>query len=152
MSKSQRVPSIANDNPLLVAQWLVTAIPTQHPLWWHYDVRVISLADWPDTPPAYKAFPEATHEIAVVALDSKANPVYGNPRGFVHLMPLNYVRQIVVASDDDAIEVTQQVVNWFVCGRCLLEIQGILGAKELNDHYVDAAVKRRAKGLPLSDR
>ena len=142
MTTMQRVPQEKISNPCLIAEWLIEAVPMQHPLWWHYDLRIITLADQPDTPPAYKSYPEATHELAILALDSKANPTPDDPDAFIHLMPINYVKQFTAPTDEAAVQIAETIAGFFTEGRCILEIQGILGAKEINDHYVEAAVKR----------
>ena len=151
MTTAKRVQHDQTANPCLLAEWLIEAIPAQHPIWRHYSVRLISLADMPDTPPAYKALPNATHEIALIALDSEARPVFDQPKRFIYLRPINYAAQFSAPDDAAAVSIAQVIVDWFVAGRCILEIQGLQGGKEVNDHYIDAAVKRFEAGLIATD-
>jgi hypothetical protein len=76
--------------------WLITA-PAYHPLWSQYVLVVIRLDDAPGFPPPHRHFPDATHELLIVALDPVHGP-YTNttvtaPGGFHHLEPVNVCEQ-----------------------------------------------------------
>lgn len=101
---ARRVP-VEGGLPAQLATWIVTA-PIWHPLWSQYMIAVVSLADLPDHAPAYLQFPEATHELLVIALNPDKGPYdaasisASNPVSI--LEPLNIIEQFI-ATDEQAI-------------------------------------------------
>lgn len=61
-----------------VSWWLLTG--TWHPLWAQFVLSVVRLTDIPGFPPATLAFPSATHELVVVALNPGNPPRQHHPR------------------------------------------------------------------------
>lgn len=87
--------------------------PGAHPAWQHWMCSVIHLRELPGVKSAIKRFPEATHEIMVVALD----PRYELPdpdhfeQPFHYLLPLDHVVQLEVPSDAAAVQVLETMVR-----------------------------------------
>lgn len=72
---AKRVPiSPDNDNAIFsIASWLIFA-PSAHPMWSFHSLEAITLTDLPGRKLAHRQFPEATHEILVLALNPEFQP------------------------------------------------------------------------------
>lgn len=138
MTKAEEV--IMPPGTAVVKAWLLT-LPGHHPLWQHYCLSVISLADIPGVPPAVKQFPEATHEILLMAMNPECDPAPDAPEEFQYLSPVNYVKQIDVVSDEIAILAGAAVVVRLLLGHLWAEFQGVHGMRELYDHAVQIGIK-----------
>lgn len=103
-----------------VQHWLITA-PNYHPMWDQYVMVCLRLCDLPDQPPAFKKFPEATHEIMIVALDPRAGKhdqakmtTYVTPgpaKGQMpFLLPVNVQAQ-VISGDEEMANLTPVLVR-----------------------------------------
>jgi len=82
--------------------WLITA-PAYHPLWNQYVLGCVRLDHVPGFPAPYIAFPGATHEIHVVALDPSAgirkpSNILDGPLPF--LLPINIAHQFEATNDE----------------------------------------------------
>jgi hypothetical protein len=88
--------------PAGVDGWIITA-PYWHPFWSQYMLAVVSLADIPGQPDAVRHYPDATHELHVVALNPDHGPYDAaliGPPGTIHfLTPVNVVEQITTTHD-----------------------------------------------------
>jgi len=126
---------------IVVGDWFIECVPHLHPLWNHYKVVCVSLKESPDLPAPYKQFPEATHELIVVALHRDEKPTYDNPDSHRILTPVNYTYQFT-ATDEQAKEICKEAARRFSKGELLLEIQGIYGARKINDQFMSAIVRK----------
>ena len=90
-----------------------------HPFWSWYYVAIIHLRPIEGCRPPYIAFPEATHEIQIVAMNPEA-PLsdvddWGKPEQPVNwLLPLELEHQFVVRDDEQA-ELLGQLVVEAIC-------------------------------------
>jgi len=112
--------TIVNSHPFrgnsIVAAWLVEA-PWAHPIWHSYIISVIHLRPGPGCPPATIVLADATHEIAVYALDPAAGRQQMLDTGlFKILHPVNFVAQMKEESDAAALERAQAAVDLIVAG------------------------------------
>lgn len=105
------------DQDATVAAWLIESRRTGLP-WWQFGVSVASLAPMDGVPPAHKWFPEATHELIVLAYDPKTPSTPDNLGPF--LQPASYAAQFVT-TDENARELVPQLVRLAVDGRLHLE-------------------------------
>jgi hypothetical protein len=69
-----------------VAYWLLTA-GIYHPLWHQYALAVVRLRDAPGYPPPVLRYPDATHELLVMALDPTSPDDPANPGARVTYTP-----------------------------------------------------------------
>jgi hypothetical protein len=76
--------------------------PGQSPAWRHYHLAIIHLRPIEGVKPAVISRPGATHEVILVALDPKGNPVADNPESWQFLHPVNFVGQLTLPSDEAA--------------------------------------------------
>jgi hypothetical protein len=90
-----------------LSTYLIDA-PAYHPAWTQYVMSVVTLRDEPGVEPAVRKFPEATHEILVLALNPETGPqtvetMIGHCRTgrLPFLRPVNIAEQIE-ATDDEA--------------------------------------------------
>jgi hypothetical protein len=112
-----------------LATWFCV-IPGAHPFWSRYVLSVIHLRPIPGTPPARLVFPEATHEVLVVALNPEHHPRADDLATWQHLTPINVSQQFSGVTDDQARRLAQQLALDVVDGALLVEPQGIRGAAE----------------------
>ncbi|NUS86000.1 MAG: hypothetical protein HOY75_25575 [Streptomyces sp.] len=83
-------------HPAGLDSWILTG-PRWHPVWYQYNLGVVSLADHPGLPPANRRYPDATHELTVFALNPEQGPLDARhlPEGpLPFLTPVNVVEQI----------------------------------------------------------
>lgn len=130
-----------NKYNITVGDWFIECVPPLHPLWNHYKVICISLKEDDDLPPPYKQFPEATHELIVVALDRDKQPTYDDPDSYRFLTPVNYTYQFK-ATGEQAREICEEAARKFARSELLLEVAGIHGARKLNDHNMNFIVRK----------
>lgn len=103
---ARRIPpaNYRDSKPAGIDGWIITA-PHAHPLWSQYALAVVSLAEIPGQPDAHRHYPEATHELHVLALNPEHGPYDAariGPPGTIHyLTPVNIAEQIT-ATDDQA--------------------------------------------------
>lgn len=98
-----------------VGSWLVHA-PGYHLAWSWYAVAACHLRISEGLPPPALAFPSATHELQVLALDPEHEPHPDDPQSMRWLTPPNVVEQFQVASDDDAASLVKSAVVAIVLG------------------------------------
>lgn len=117
---AERVPSEnLADAPAQLATWIVTA-PIWHPLWSQYMIAVISLADFDGHEPAHRQFPEATHELTVLALNPDKGPhdaeTVSSANPAPYMTPVNVVQQFVT-TDERAIQIGHSLTHAVIDGR-----------------------------------
>ncbi|MFF8034895.1 hypothetical protein [Streptomyces sp. NPDC016626] len=101
---ARRVPSTNyhDSKPAGVDAWIITA-PHAHPLWSQYMLAVVSLAGIPGLPDPVRHYPDATHELHVVALNPDHGPYDAariGPPGTIHfLTPVNVAEQVTTTDD-----------------------------------------------------
>ncbi|MEU2992568.1 hypothetical protein ABZ772_19770 [Streptomyces griseoincarnatus] len=116
---ARRIPpaNYRDSAPAGVDGWIITA--PHAPLWSQYMLDVISLADFRGIPQATKRFPDATHELHVVALDPDRGPydatTVGPPGSLPFLTPVNIAEQIIT-TDDQARRLAQLCAKAVVDG------------------------------------
>jgi hypothetical protein len=87
-----------------LASWPIEA-PGQSPAWSHYLLSVAHLRPMPGVDPPAKQFPEAEHEILLVALDPAIGPRADDQETWHHLIPANAAVQFGGATDEEAVRV-----------------------------------------------
>ncbi|AVV46442.1 hypothetical protein PYK79_56415 [Streptomyces sp. ID05-04B] len=105
-----------NSHPAGLDSWILTG-PRWHPVWYQYNLGIVSLADTPGLPPAKLHRPGVTHELTLVALDPEGGPydarhLPDEPLRF--LTPVNIVEQ-VTTTDARARELA------FLCARAVVD-------------------------------
>ena len=101
-----------------LGQWLLT-VPGAHPVWHSYALGVIHLRDIPGVRPAHKQYPEAEHELLLLALDpEKPLPDPDDVANFkpAYLTPLNLVEQFHGVTDEQAVEIAEWLGRSFIDG------------------------------------
>jgi len=90
-----------------------------HPFWSEWLVMSCHLRDEPGVPPAKKQFPEATHELQIVALDpeSVVYPDSAKKSKVKHLTPVDQIVQ-VVATDQEMIRIVELAATAIVSCNC----------------------------------
>ncbi|MFJ5059044.1 hypothetical protein ACIP96_06445 [Streptomyces nigra] len=114
---ARHIPDTYSTNPATVCGWIITA-PCWHPVWSQYRLGIVSLADFPDLPPAKLHRPGVTHELSVVALNPEHGPYDARslPADGVHyLTPVNIAEQIT-ATDEQAAQLALRCVRAVVDG------------------------------------
>lgn len=95
-------------SPVAIAEWIIQA-PLAHPIWPNYWLGVQHLRPHHRLPPATLFRPDATHEIAVYALDP------GKPVSLIScpnvLHPANIIGQLHAQPDETAIPYTRALVR-----------------------------------------
>lgn len=94
-------------------------------IWSNYCMTGCSLADFPDVPPAKKHFPQATHEIQVMAIDPDFPKENLDKGGIAPLTPMNYVVQLAADSDDKVVVLLEKLAVMFVNGQLIAEPLGV---------------------------
>ncbi|MDX5570923.1 hypothetical protein PYK79_57100, partial [Streptomyces sp. ID05-04B] len=105
-----------NSHPAGLDSWILTG-PRWHPVWYQYNLGIVSLADTPGLPPAKLHRPGVTHELTVVALNPDHGPYDARrlPDGHLQfLTPVNIVEQFT-ATDQEARELA------FQCARAVVD-------------------------------
>ncbi len=113
-----RVPQQATT----VDQWLMR-LPGQGVGWEHFCLAVVHLADTPGMKPAVRRYPQATHELLLLALRRDPPPVIGDWRTWKHLEPANYVRQFHGIDDGEIRKMLHALAAACVNGRLPAETQ-----------------------------
>lgn len=147
--RADRVPlSNFPDAPAQLISWIVTA-PGWNRFWSQYMIAVVSLADFPGHEPAHLQYPEATHELLVIALNPDHGPYHAetttqdNP--VKYMLPYNVVEQFTT-TDERAIEIchglTHAVVEGMLCPETIESPTAVKGswARAISrtlDHYRD---------------
>jgi hypothetical protein len=85
--------------------------PDAHPIWHTYLVYIVHLRPLDGLPEPVLAFPDATHEIAIYALDPSCEPDPANPKTLRHLLPVNLSHQLRRRSDVGALAVFAEFVQ-----------------------------------------
>lgn len=96
-----------------LAGWIVLA-PHAHPLWRYWMLSVVHLRPLEGGKPPQLRFPEATHEIVIMALNPEhpPPPLDHSPNWPVHyLTPIDVCEQIDAPSDAAAVEVAEWCVR-----------------------------------------
>ncbi len=94
-------PLVHDDWAACVSSWLLHC-PGQSFGWDHYFLSIIQLRPIEGVRPAVIAFPGATHEVMLVALDSLRHPVPEDIDSWHLLLPLNVEEQVELPYDSDA--------------------------------------------------
>lgn len=136
ITAEQRKP-VRPDQEATVACWFLE-VPGAHPLWSRYILTVIHLRDIPDVPPAFKRFPEATHELVVCGLNPEKNPRSDDPATWQHLTPFNVSTQFTICGDAAAAYLGELCARACIDGHLIIEPSGIAGARESWDAVVTA--------------
>lgn len=101
-----------------IASYLIFA-PLAHPLWsWHV-LSVVHLRETPELgPPRHVAFPGATHEVLVLALDPRKDAQLDpdDPMTWKFLVPPDVVHQVILEDDDAAATLADQVARAVASG------------------------------------
>jgi hypothetical protein len=109
------------DQEAALAGWLIHA-PGQSPAWEHYMLQLCHLRELPGVRPASKQFPEAEHQIILLALDPKGRPVPDEPASWWPLTPHNALVQFGEApSDEAAASALYAIVEAIVNGKMMAE-------------------------------
>lgn len=109
-----RGTSVTEENASIGADWLVHA-PHGHPLWPWYAISGIHLRPLPIKGPPHLQFPGATHEIMFLALNpEKPLPSIDDWHGMAWLEPIDLAHQVIVQSDEKAVELVELVVRHIV--------------------------------------
>lgn len=118
------------DTVASLARWHLE-MPNSHPFWDRWVILTCSLADFPGVPPAKKEWPEATHELSVWAINPDF-PAEEWAKGGVSLLHgANHVVQFVCKDDAAALMIAAFAAEAFVCGRQVIEPEGVHGAREI---------------------
>lgn len=78
--------------------------PDAHPVWNTYQVGLVHLRPLADWPPAQLLFPDATHEIQILALDPAHTPNPDDPSTLHRLLPPNLIHQLRGRTDENALK------------------------------------------------
>jgi hypothetical protein len=90
--------------------------------WWQFQLSVIHLRPIEGVRPPYLRFPEATHELLVMAYDPKHTVTADGRKRSLFLEPLNFVAQFV-ATDEKATQLADALVRKVLAGELPLEPQ-----------------------------
>ena len=116
------------DKSATLATWFLHC-PGQSPAWSNYLLSVVHLRPIPDGSPPALQFPGATHEVMVVALNPEKNPKANDTETWYHLTPVNVAVQLVLESDEQAVELLYLAARAVVSGLLPAE-PALAGAKE----------------------
>jgi hypothetical protein len=94
-------PSDPPDVSATLGAWFLQC-PGQSPAWQHYHLSVIHLRPILGVKPATINRQGATHEVMLAALDPKYNPLPDDMGTWHWLLPLNFVGQLELPSDENA--------------------------------------------------
>lgn len=97
------------DHATDLGSWLIN-YPGAHPFWEYWMLTCVTLADVPGVPPAKKHFPEATHELLILAIDPKWSVQLEDFMGggtMPFLSPTDVVYQAQLPSDDLAVHLME---------------------------------------------
>lgn len=137
------LPALADrpnhDTVCALDRWILW-LPGYHAMWSCYVLVACHLRNLPGVTPAVKHFPEATHEISLWANDPERVQVALEKGGFAPLEPANYVKQIILRDDAACNRLAEDIAVEFINARLLPEPQGIRGAREMFDEFVDRLV------------
>lgn len=92
---------MTRDQEATLGAWLIHA-PGQSPAWDDYLLMLVHLRPIDGAQPAMKQFPEAEHQITLLALDRRGRPRAADPETWWPLWPLNGEVQFGGASDAEA--------------------------------------------------
>jgi hypothetical protein len=109
------------DQEAALAGWLIHA-PGQSPAWEHYMLQLCHLREMPGVRAASKQFPEAEHQVILLALDPKGRPDPDEPESWWPLTPYNALVQFGGApSDEAAVSALYAVMEAIVNGQMMAE-------------------------------
>jgi hypothetical protein len=138
-----------------VESWIIHA-PRIHPWWTWYALHVVSLSDVPGVPAANKHFPDASHEIMLLALQSPpANDNVPDPEDFhtwKPYMPPNAVVQVKSMTDAQAAEVCKLAARGLVDGALPFEPSDYLGGHDLWTQSISMTAEHVRTGVHSEDR
>ena len=118
-----------NNKATTLETWFLH-LPTAHPFWPRYILSVVHLRPVPGFGPAHLLYPEATHELIVVALDPAKNPTPGQPESWHHLTPVNVTYQFHGLTDAGAAGLARTAAELVVEGSLWVETSDRRGALE----------------------
>lgn len=126
--------------------WLLH-IPEATPFWYLYICAVVHLRPHEGSPAPKLQFPEATHEILVLALDPHTSIINREDmRNVVVLTPENYALQFTARDDEHAMQVCQAFAQALVEGQVWVEPTGVIGARTQAKAFLQALVKGASNG------
>jgi hypothetical protein len=121
-----------------IAIWFLHA-PAAHPLWPHYLLSCVHLRDVEgQSQPPHRSFPDASHELMLLALNPELAPWNAEtvvetmlaPREVsAFLTPPNMVQQLRAATDAQAAELTRLVARALVDGILAIEPDDRVGSR-----------------------
>lgn len=103
------------ENSATVDVWFMD-IPGQAVAWRNYLLAIYHLRDIPGVKAAEKSYPGVTHELILVALDPGRNPQMLDIESWRHLVPINFVIQLELPSDEKAKELLYLAAKGVVDG------------------------------------
>jgi hypothetical protein len=144
--KAERILAepVRRDQEATLEGWLLT-IPGQHPLWDKYMIALIHLHPIEGCRPPHKIYPEAEHEIMVIALDPKHKPRHDDTKTLMPLLPLNYRIQFHGLSDEQAIKVLKEIAHGFINGENFVEPVPVISGPSCQDIFEAMFHRARAR-------
>jgi hypothetical protein len=116
-------------------------LPNHHPAWEYYIISLITLKNIAGVADAKKDFPEATHEVLILALDpgTPEDPILPEPekpQDFKWLMPANFVAQTPIGDDELAKKLLRAYAKMCIDGQFAVEMQGLkINGLSARDYY-----------------
>lgn len=122
--------------------WYVDA-PHAHPFWHWYVVSCISLRPLPGVRPAALQYPEATHEMMILALNPDSDPPPGpDVEKLDHLVSIDFVGQFHGVTDDQAAAICDEAIDR-ICDGTLSPDQDF---RQYWKMWLQAVVERKMRG------
>ena len=137
---AERLDPALNNKTTTLEAWFLH-LPPAHPIWPRYLLSVIHLRSAAGFGPAKLKYPEATHELIVVALDPDRNPQPHQPETWSPLTPVNYVTQFHGLTDAGAAGLARVAAEQVVRGQLWVETSDIAGARGRWDRFLLEAVR-----------
>ena len=104
------------DHSATVSCWFIDA-PGQSLFWQHYLLGIYHLRPIEGSDkPIKKLYDGVTHELSLIALDPDRRPKVDDMQTWRHLVPINFVMQVELASDEQAKELLMLASKGIVDG------------------------------------
>jgi hypothetical protein len=123
-------PQAHRETPATLTAWFLT-LPGVHPFWPNSLLTVVHLRPAPGAPLPTLIYPQATHELAVFALDPAAQPQPSRVDTWRTLLPPNFVYQFHGLTDSGAASLGDFSAQQVVDGVLWAEPTGMYGARDL---------------------
>lgn len=101
-------PEVIEGDPFALGMWIIHA-PWAHSMWGYFAASLIHLRDVEGHPPANMQFPEATHELVIMALDPSHYPP--DEDELHYLTPPNIAQQFTADNDAAALETIELLMQ-----------------------------------------